>query len=284
MKKKLCIIGASGDIGQRMYNTLVNTFPEYEIIGTCFQKKSIYLENLDVTDYNMLYRYLLNHMPYIIIWLSGSKDVKKCQINEEFAYSINTTPIKFLIEILKNNNIKSKLIYISTDYVFDGLKGSYLTSDNCNPLTNYGKSKLKAEMFLIESELTILIIRTSAVLINGKGFLGWLKSEFEKNNKFSLFENTYFSPIPIEILNKAIEIYILKNDWKKNIIHISGPRLTRFDFGKYFANFMGYDKTLLLKDKANFTNSTFQRDISLVPDESIRFLSINSWENLFKYL
>ena len=285
MKKKevICIIGASGSVGKRMFPFLKNYLRKnYKVEGTYFSGFNNEYERLDVTDPQAIEDFLLKKNPYALVWLCGTKDVKKCEEDAKMAYELNVLPIENLINSIKKNSLRTKVIFISSDYVFDGIKGQYCDTDKCNPSTNYGLSKVNAENYLINSRIDFLIIRTSAIMIYGEGFLGWIISNIKNNISTSLFSNTYFTPTPIEILNKLILNKLENANWEEKILHLAGPRISRYKFGIEIANNIGSNVSVIQDIEADFNKSTFQPDLSLISSKSLKTFTVEMWNELYK--
>ena len=278
----VCIVGASGAIGKRMFHFFLNNLPNYQIEGTFYEKNTNNFIQLNIHDYEAVEIYIKTRRPYVIVWLSGTKDVIKCQKDNDYAFKMNCTALEGLIKIIVKESPLTKVIYLSSDYVFDGTKGYYNEYDTCNPLTNYGKSKLKAEQLLINSSVDYLITRVSAVIIKGEGFIGWLTNQIKEKNLINLYSNTYFSPTPIDYLNNSIAMLIQLGTWEKRIVHIAGPRMSRFDFGIKIASHLGVDSSFFVNDTADFENTTFQSDISLIPSIELEQISKDIWADFFK--
>ena len=130
---KVLIVGASSFIGFHLFQILKK---KYNCIGTYFtNKRSEKLIHLNILSKDELDKILSTHKPDIVLWIAGSKDVKLCEQDEKYAYSINTQPIIDYVNILD----KQKFIFISTNYVFDGVAGNYRECDKPAPLTNLVK-------------------------------------------------------------------------------------------------------------------------------------------------
>ena len=173
--------------------------------------------------------------PSLIYWIAGSKNLNKCENNWEYAFRINVKPIKEYYEIKKKLNIEPKLVFFSTDYVFDGLYGNYKDTDQADPKTNYGISNKLAEETILQNSSSDLIIRTSAVMGKGGNFFDWLTKCLVNDEKVEIFKDIYFSPTPIQLLSEATE-YLIK-EWISGIVHIcGGRRLSRFEFAENLSN------------------------------------------------
>ena len=108
--------------------------------------------------------------PNLVIHCAAYTNVEAAEDNEELATNINVNATGYIAD--KCKELDSKLIYISTDYVFDGTKTTpYTIDDETNPLSVYGKTKLMGERKALNNPKTF-IVRTSWVFgINGKNFV-----------------------------------------------------------------------------------------------------------------
>ena len=158
---KILILGASGHIGSLIYKYYKNL--NYDVIGTYFKNKNKDLIKFDISEDSKLSDYLIGGMD-LIIWAIGFKDILKTENFEGNTYKINVVLMNLFLRRILELNIKSKFIYISTDYVFDGVKGSYCTFDTPKPKTNYGLSKYLSELMLLSQYKNSMIIRTSAIM------------------------------------------------------------------------------------------------------------------------
>lgn len=127
-------------------------------------------EDVDITDEKSVERLFKKHQPTLIINTAAYTQVDDAEKNQELAFAVNSNGVKNLAQACVKH--QSKLIHISTDYVFDGKSTiPYKETDTENPVTVYGKSKLDGEKAILNSGLQeFAIIRTS-----------WLYSEFGHN-------------------------------------------------------------------------------------------------------
>ena len=254
------------------YTTLFRSLNgRFTIKRTCFPEHCGYLDYLDVTDIKQLRQYLLSVKPRFLILLAGTKDVKLCEKDYDFAYKLNTQPTKDIIKIIEKNRIETKLLFFSSDYVFDGEKGFYKTTDTPNPNTNYGKTKLLAEKALLRSKIDFKIVRSGAVMAKGTNFFDWFTESLKKQQDIKLFSNTYFSPTPVNFLNEMVlEIIIAYDEIADRIIHIVGEkRMSRYDFGKFLSSFYKDKKATIQPEAVDFSKFTFQKDLSLIRSDFV---------------
>ena len=128
-------------------------------------------EQLDLSNLQNIKSYFEVNKFDLIINCAAYTSVDKAELDEKEANMVNHLALKQIAEIAQRNNIK--LIHISTDFVFDGLKGSapYLESDQTSPINAYGKTKLDGENAILSiMKFNAIIIRTS-----------WLYSEYGNN-------------------------------------------------------------------------------------------------------
>ena len=263
-RESVLIVGASGFIGKHLYGFLSNNFEVYGT-GCCSEE----FDKVDVTDKEVLEKCILDKKPNIIIWLSCKKP-EFCERNPAESLRVNSEGLFSIVGILKKNKLNSKLIYVSSDRIFDGRGAPYIETDVPSPTTNYGFTKKICEKFLESSGIDYKIIRSSAVIGRGGLFSEWILKKLRSGEKTGVFSNNYFTPTPMALFCENVE-EIIKN-WEtitQKIIHLSGgERMSRFDFVKNFAehlNIVNYD---IYKEEAD---SIFPEDCSLKPSDVIKF-------------
>jgi len=264
---RILIVGASGFIGYRLYKYF-NDNSQFEIFGTYNKnKKDNNLIHLNLIIKDEIERILQEIKPDCIIWIAGNKNVQSCEEHIDETLKINTKPIEVAIEYL---NIKRDyyphFIYLSTDYVFDGVKGSYTVLDKPNPKTKYGISKYLAEIEIKEKYKNYTIIRSSAVVGRGGTFYDWIISKLMEEKAIELFEDSFFTPTPIDFLVKKI-LYVAAEN-KLGTYHICGTKkFSRYTFGIYLKSlstkFIAEIKPIKLGDNNKF----IQKDLSMIPSE-----------------
>ena len=158
---KILITGAYGQLGNEL-NVLSGQYPEWQFLFTD-------ADTLDITDEKAVELFFQTHLPGVVINCAAYTAVDKAETDTETARKINTLAPGILAKAAKNT--ASKLIHISTDYVFDGTACQPLTETmEVNPTGVYGKTKLEGEQNCRSENPQTLIIRTS-----------WLYSSFGNN-------------------------------------------------------------------------------------------------------
>jgi len=244
MNKNILILG-NGFIGQNLYRYFSN------IHNTSISNKA----DIDITNIYSVKNYLHNKNFDYIIYAIGIKNINQCEQYPDIAYSINADGVKNILNYLDGS---SKLIYISTDYVFDGTDGDYSESYIRNPMTVYGKSKLLGEDYALKYNNSI-VVRTSGVY--GKSCL-WLndliKGLSEKKN-IVCFSDIYNSPTYAINLAEMIDD-IINIDYTGTINLNGDTKNNRYDLYSSVATIFERDLDLL---SSGLSNGNFPKDISL---------------------
>jgi dTDP-4-dehydrorhamnose reductase len=143
--------------------------------------------------------------------------------------------------------VNTKLIHISTDYVFDGEKGHYKEEDKPNPISYHGLTKLEGERQVIALCKNYAILRTS--VIYGwhpwkQNFATWVISQLRQNKEISVVEDHYNTPtladnlaeLALEALQRGLN----------GLYHASGSeRISRYEFAKQIGESFQLDSSLI---------------------------------------
>ena len=146
MIKTVLITGCSGQLGYRLFYDLSNHF---NVIDTYKNHENID-KKLDLKDKNDFDHIFSTYNPDIVINCAALTDVDYCEQNKAHCHEVN---VEGLNRILSFSNIDTKIIHVSTDYVFDGEKSQgYDESSATHPVNYYGKCKLESENLLIGTQ------------------------------------------------------------------------------------------------------------------------------------
>jgi dTDP-4-dehydrorhamnose reductase len=181
--------------------------------------------------------------PQYIVLTAAMTNVDLCETDRDSAWKANALGPRNVA--LAARDIGAKLIYISTDYVFDGEKGMYCEGDPTSPINYYGDSKLAGELFVQEILEDYAITRTS-VLYGWNplrlNFVTWAIQEMKDGNKINIVNDQYNSPTLSS--NLADMILCLRDE--TGIFHTAGSeRINRYDFSLKIARAFGLDESLI---------------------------------------
>ena len=260
--KKIGVIGKDGFIGEVLFSFLSGT-GSYNVIGTT-------IDTLDITNTESVANFVKNEKCDVIILLAGSKNVKELETNPDFGYRINVKPVEDFVKNITNE----RFLYMSSDYIFNGLRGKYNVSDKVCPNTVYGKNKAEAEKIIQKSGINYGIVRTAGVLGNKSVFLSWLVNALKTEKQVKMYENSYFTPTCVSFLCQAIEKII--NDNENKIYHaVQEKRLSRYELACTV-------KKLLNTGCEIFPEETEFADRSLIQCDFIKGIKTKSFEEYLK--
>ncbi len=252
---KILIIGANGFLGTNLlqFQDLFNLEERnVQFIAADVNKSNITPKipfyYIDITNIDDTVKKIIKLSPDIIILTAAMTNVDQCEVNKVLAKNINTNGPKNVIEACKKLN--SKIVFMSTDFVFDGIQEDklYNEKDVPNPLSYYAKSKYDAELAIIDSELDFLICRTAVLYGWNKtklNFITWILKKLETHQQISIVTNQINSPTFVRNLAKIILKLIEKK--ARGIYHTAGDdSLSRYEIALKSADIFNLDKNLIL--------------------------------------
>jgi dTDP-4-dehydrorhamnose reductase len=174
---KVFITGSQGCLGSTMQNLLRRDGINY--LGVDIQQ-------IDISDFKRLNEVVLNYRPDVILHFAAISDVDACEKEPELAFRINT--LATLGIALVARKIKAKLVYTSTNFIFDGnTEKPYFEYDTPNPISEYGKTKYLGEKYIKDICDNYFIIRTAWLFgKNSKTFASRFLQQKEKNKSISV--------------------------------------------------------------------------------------------------
>ena len=174
--------------------------------------------DLDITNEDAVKKMIREYRPSVIFHCAAYTAVDKAEEEQEKCYQVNVLGTKYLTEAAKE--VGAKIIYISTDYVFDGTKeGFYQVEDKVNPVNYYGKTKYLGENF-IRAYDNHIIVRISWVFgINGKNFIRTMLNLAESHKELNVVCDQIGSPTYTKDLAGLLVNMFLSN--VKGLYHVT---------------------------------------------------------------
>ena len=256
---KFLVTGSAGLIGSQIVKDLVQ---QNHTVYSCYHDQKP-LQGipilLDLTDLNKIIQTLHETKPDRIIHLAAMTGVDLCETEKELATIINTKATETLARQATKQNIF--FLYVSTDYVFNGINGMKKEDDITNPLGFYGKSKLEGELVLNKLASNWCIARTSTpfgIHSTKKSFPLWVKENLEAKKEIPVLVDQFTSPTYVPNLSRML-IEIATREIN-GIIHVSGAtRISRYALAEIVAHKLNLDKNLLIPTKIDTMNWNAER-------------------------
>jgi dTDP-4-dehydrorhamnose reductase len=267
---KILVTGSNGLLGQHLIKMLIET-NDHHIVATGRGQNRLPFEiseqynyfPLNITDGIQVYNFITAHQPDIIIHAAAMTQPDPCELDQIGCWEINVTATRFLLDAAAA--INARFIYISTDFVFDGLNGPYIETDETGPVNYYGSSKLAAEKSVAETALQWAIVRTVLVfgnilVGNRSNVISWVKENLEQGKKIKVVSDQWRTPTYVEDLAKGILLVIDKS--ATGIYHISGEEgMSPYDMAVATADYLHVDKSLMEKVNAAVFTQPAQRPL-----------------------
>ncbi len=251
--KNIMITGASGLLGRAIFEKLFTD--SFNILGTSFSRYNEELLSLDLTDFDLVRKCVEKFQPDIIIHCAAERSPDICEKQPEKTKKINVNATQNLAQL--GLEYSAKLIFISTDYVFDGSKPPYQINDQPNPINAYGISKWQAEKSVLLTNPKSIVLRVP-VLYGPIEFLeesavttifnAVLKQNTSKQDHWAIRYPTY-TPDIAEAIYQLISLPNLNH--LLGIYHFSGHQpYTKYEMAKIMAKIFDYsDQNLIADDK-----------------------------------
>ena len=238
---RVLITGGSGLLGWWLARSFMKA--GYQVVSTFNNSEPSGLDGvewkrLDITRPEQVSRVVLESKPDIIIHSAAYTDVDGCEVNRKRALEVNYHGTLWVSRAAAS--LGARLVYISTDYVFDGSKGEYKEDDEPDPVNYYGLSKLLGEAASLALKGS-LVVRVSGLY----GYSPTGKRNFAINAVEKLlsggvvkaFHDQFLSPTYVpelsDLIAKAVEMQV------EGLIHIAGDRLSRYQQALLIADALG---------------------------------------------
>jgi dTDP-4-dehydrorhamnose reductase len=257
---KILGTGLTGLVGSRFTELLENAY-EFEHIN---------LENgINILDKTSVFDAISSSGASIIIHMAAKTNVDGCELDknrdqeilslknqkdkedawksEQTAWAVNVFGTQNIVEACQKTN--KKIIYISTDFVFNGQKKSYKEEDKPDPLNWYAKTKYEGEKVIQQSGLEFIIARLAypyRAFFERNDFVRGLVQKLQKKEKLSMVTDHVMVPTYIDDLVNALDVLIQRDE--KGIFHVVGSQsVTPFDAALKIAEAFDLEVSLISK-------------------------------------
>ena len=235
----IIVTGASSSPG---YKIALKLSGKYDVLAVYNDHKIDGVNSMKFDITKEPERLISDYKPELLVHAAAIGNVDFCEENKEVCYNVNVLSLRRLFSEAHRKG--SKIIYISTDYVFDGKKGLYKENDIPRPINYYGLTKFVGEEMALSHGGAV--IRIAAVYGTGYGrtnFGKFIVEKLSKREKVNAAYDQYISPT----LNTQIGDAVLKLAEKefRGVVHISGPRMSRYDFSLEICKKFGFDASYI---------------------------------------
>lgn len=290
---RLLVVGGSGLLGYKVAELAVK---EFETFAT-YNFRSVELQGcnflkLNKCDRSATLTLVKKIKPDVVIDTAALHNVDYCEIHRDEAWKVNVEGTRNVADACKETG--SKMIFISTDYVFDGKKGFYNEKDAPNPLHYYAKTKLEGEKVVKEAGIDYAIARPSVIYgwnpselaglrsSSGKSmnFVIWTLNELRSGEEIKIVTDQYSSPTLADNLGEAL--LALSKSQRQGIYHTAGKTcIDRFNFAKKIAEIFDLNGSLIKPVASDVFKQVAERpkrcclDVSKAEEElRVKFLTV----------
>ncbi|MBC9914332.1 SDR family oxidoreductase [Chitinophaga varians] len=251
---KVLITGSNGLLGQHLIPVFVQN-KTYDVIATgrganrSPQRDHYIYEAVNLRDAGSVQQLVQKHQPDLIIHSGAMSQVDDCEKNKDACWDTNVGATRYLVNAAEKVN--AAFIFLSTDFVFDGLSGPYDEDAPVNPINYYGTSKAAAERLVRNSKLSWAIVRT--VLVYGvsndphrSNMITWVKNNLQQGKKIKVVDDQWRTPTLCQDL--ATGCLLLAEKKATGMFNISGKEvLTPYDMALKTAEYFQLDTSLIEK-------------------------------------
>lgn len=251
----ILITGSNGLVGRELIRAF-DKLPEYTVIATSLSPDKISMPDvafhqLDITNRQSVAQLFSDLLPDVVIHSAAVSAPDTCETDKELCNHVNIEGTQNVADACKA--IGAKMLFISTDFVFDGAMGPYSEIDIPNPVSYYGWSKLKGEKITQQlddwSIVRTVLVYGDTVGLNRNNFVTWVKGALEKGENIKVVNDQYRTPTYAPDLAfgivKAVEWLVYNKG--NEIWHISGPLplITVYDMALKIAAFYNLDSSFI---------------------------------------
>ncbi len=245
MKQPVLLTGCNGMLAREIV-LVMGRAPECELFGTDIREKraGLALQGFyqgDLTDAAFVDRLLDTVKPGLIIHTAALVDVNACEADPATAYRVHVQASRRLARY------GARIVYISTDSVFNGQKGSYSENDLPDPLNHYAASKLLGEYAVQSANRDSLIVRTNIYGFNcplGKSLVEWALKQLLDGKPIKGFTDIRFNAIYTHCLAEVILRF--GSSQMTGLVNVaSADSVSKYEFLRLLANAFGIDEALI---------------------------------------
>ena len=262
----ILITGSNGLLGQKLVHKLKGK-PNINLIASSKGKNRIndhegyHYESLDITSRKEIDSIFKTYRPNVVINTAAMTNVDACESDKEGCWKLNVDAVDYLVKASEKH--QTHFIHLSTDFVFDGENGPYEETDEPNPLSYYGKSKLASEKIVQQAKTKWAIGRTIIVYgiaenMSRSNIVLWAKGALEKREPLKIVNDQFRSPTLAEDLADACILIAEKE--AEGLFHLSGKDFMSItELVRRVAKFYQLDDSIIQEISSKTLNQAAKR-------------------------
>lgn len=251
---KFLIVGASGFVGQSVYRYLQES--GYEVIGTKSKSMLPGLVTFDLLKHRIQdcvpESFFISGGPVMTVICAGVPQIDRCHRERDFTHEVNVVTTKKLIRDLEQ--LGSRPVFLSSNFVFDGKVGNYAEDHPRNPISEYGRHKEEVEQFVEANSPHTFVMRMDKLVGDDPDdqqmfaeWYGWIKS----GKPIVCISDQSFAPTYVKDVGRAVEIGCQLG--LTGIYNVSNSELfSRIQLAERFIETIGIDAEIVSKPQTEF--------------------------------
>jgi dTDP-4-dehydrorhamnose reductase len=264
---RVLITGANGLLGQALVRRL-GPDADYTVLATArndgprFQEGLCRYAPLDVTQPREIADAFENFGPTVVVNCAALSDVSACDEHRSTAWAVNARAVKSLANRCRQTG--TRLVHVSSDFVFNGRRGPYDETARPDPVNYYGRSKLAGENHLREAGRARWALVRTVLLYGPARALGrsnivrWIVDQLSEGAPLHMVDDQYRTPTYVDDLADGIERLLTRDE--NGIYHLSGPDLVSiYDLACTVADVFGLDASRITPVPSDFFEDDVER-------------------------
>ncbi len=272
--KKILLIGANGQLAHDLIN----------VLNKSSEVTKATRDDFDVTNYSACLNFFTRVQPDVVINTAAYHKTEDCEKNPDISFQVNAIGAYNVSHAAAEVN--AKIIFLSTDYIFDGKKKKYYEDDKTNPLNVYGASKLAGEILTKIANNNYYIVRTTGLFgekISGKGhnFVQLMLDKAKTEKIIKVVNDQYCSPTySFDLAGKITEL--IDKDVPSETYHIvNSGSCSWYYFAKKIFALAGIKVKLIPVSSNSFTSIVKRPQYSVLASKNLNKVGISplrKWE------
>ena len=273
-KPVVLVTGSNGQVGKELQQ-LVSHYPQFRFV---FASR----EDLPLHHFGLAENFFIGIHPQYCINCAAYTAVDKAESEAELAELVNGEAVGHLATLCKKYN--TKLIHISTDYVFDGKQEvPYVETDPTGPVSVYGRTKLHGEQLCLKENPDAIIIRTAWVYSEfGNNFVKTMMRLMQDRMELNVVNDQIGAPTYAADLAKAMLEIINSGKWFQGVYHYSNAgKISWYDFAEKIKELIGSECVIHPIPTSKYPTPATRPSFSLLDTNKIRntfHVEIHEWD------